>query len=125
MKPKGIPMIVFVIVCTALLALSAFGQTRRTANTNTGQAKPAGDSLSKKRLLKLLTLNDSTQQELIQIVVQNGVDFQPTPADEREMHDAGASDDLILVVRANYRGVAYSASLPGAARDVAHDANDV
>jgi hypothetical protein len=104
MKQKRVLTIGFVMVCTALFASSALGQTTQPADSSVAQTKPAGEPLNKKRLLKLLTLNDSTQPELIQIVGQKGVDFQPAPADERELHDAGASDDLIVAVRANYRG---------------------
>jgi hypothetical protein len=110
MKLKRVPTIIFVIICTALFAASAFGQTTQSGSATGRQSQPAGEALSKKRLLKLLTLNDSTQQELIQITGQKGVDFQPTPADERELHDAGATDDLIVAVRANYRGGAMQGS---------------
>ena len=97
-------------------------QKRKRRSANGGPSQPAAEPLSKKRLLKLLTLNDSTQPELIQIIGQKGVDFQPTPTDERELHDAGASDDLIVAVRANYRNgattaggdTAQSKSQPGA-----------
>ena len=109
MKQKRVLTIGFVMVCTALFASSALGQTTQPADSSVAQTKPAGEPLNKKRLLKLLTLNDSTQPELIQIVGQKGVDFQPAPADERELHDAGASDDLIVAVRANYRNGATTA----------------
>jgi len=95
--------IIIAIVCSASVASSAFAQNTRTAGANSKPSQPAAEPLSKKRLLKLLTLNDSTPQELIQIVEHRGVDFQPTPTDDRELHDAGASDDLIVAVRANYR----------------------
>lgn len=106
MNLKRVATILFVIVCVGTVVSGAFAQTTTAGDMNGGQAKPAGEPLSKKRLLKLLTLNDSSQQELIQIAGQKGVDFQPTPADERELHDAGAADDLIVAVRANYRGEA-------------------
>ncbi len=109
MKHKRVLTIVLVIVCAALFASSALGQTTQSADSTVAQVKPASEPLNKKRLLKLLTLNDSTQPELIQIVGQKGVDFQPAPADERELHDAGASDDLIVAVRANYRNGATTA----------------
>jgi DNA polymerase III gamma/tau subunit len=109
MKQIRVPTIVFVMVCTALFASSALGQKPPATDSSVGQAKPASEPLNKKRLLKLLTLNDSTQPELIQIVGQKGVDFQPNPADERELHDAGASDDLIVAVRANCRNGATTA----------------
>lgn len=104
MKLRNVLTILFVIVCTATVASSSsLAQETQTASAR-GPAQPAAEPLTKKRLLKLLTLNDSSPQELIQIVGQKGVDFQPAPANERELHDAGASDDLIVAVRANYRG---------------------
>ncbi len=104
MKLRNVLTIIFVIVCTATVASSALAQGTQPAKATDGQAQSTIEPLSKKRLLKLLTLNDSTQQELIQIIGQKGVDFQPTPADERELHDAGATDDLIVAVRSNYHG---------------------
>jgi hypothetical protein len=109
MNLRKVVMIAFMIVCTATVASSALAQGTQPAKATDGQAQSTIEPLSKKRLLKLLTLNDSTQQELAQIVGQKGVDFQPTPADERELHDAGASDDLIVAVRANYHNSATTA----------------
>ena len=103
MKFRKVVTIIFAIVCVAAVASSALAQETKTASANGGPSQPGAEPLSKKRLLKLLTLNDSTQPELIQIVGQKGVDFKATPSDERELHDAGASDDLIVAVRANYR----------------------
>jgi hypothetical protein len=104
MNLKKVAMILFVMVCVVTVSSSAFAQTMPGDTNGGGQAKPTSEPLSKKRLLKLLTLNDSSEAELVQIVGQKGVEFQPTPADERELHDAGASDALIVAVRANYRG---------------------
>ncbi len=97
---------------TLCLASTTFAQTSRQASSNASQSQTAGEPLSKKRLVKLVLLKDSTQEELIQIVVKKGVDFQATPSDERELHEAGASDDLIVAVRANYRGGATQDSTP-------------
>lgn len=69
-----------------------------------GYAQPQNPALSKTRLMKLLLLGDSSPPELIQAVNQKGVDFKPTQQDENELRQAGASDDLIAAVRANYRG---------------------
>jgi hypothetical protein len=109
MRLEKVLAIIIAIVCSASVASSAFAQNTRTVDANSKPAQAAVESLSKKRLLKLLTLNDSTQQELIRIIGEKGVDFQPAPADERELHDAGASDDLIVAVRANYRNGASTA----------------
>ena len=76
-------------------------RTAREAAVGHGQAAP--DPLSKDRLVKLLKLNDSTPQELVQIVTRKGVDFQPTADDEKQLRQAGAKDDLIAAVRTNYR----------------------
>lgn len=102
MRFRKVVTIIFAIVCVAAVASSALAQETKTASANGGPSQPVAEPLSKKRLLKLLTLNDSTQPELIQIVGQKGVDFKATPSDERELHDAGASDELIVAVRANY-----------------------
>src|SRR5258706_11292938 len=111
MKSRNVLTIIFVIVCIATVASSAFAQNTQTASVNR-PSQAAAEALNKKRLLKLLTLNDSTQQELIQIIGQKGVNFQAGPGDERELHDAGASDDLIVAVRANYRGAATPGNAP-------------
>lgn len=131
MNLRKVVVNVFMIVCTATVASNALAQ--KTQTTSAGPSQPAAEPLSKKRLLKLLTLNDSTQQELIQIIGQKGVDFQPVPSDERELHDAGASDDLIVAVRANFRGgattaggyanAAQSNSQPGAEQALTSTAN--
>jgi hypothetical protein len=133
MKLRNVLTIIFAIVCTATVASSAVAQRTQTAKATDGQSQSTAEPLSKKRLLKLLTLNDSTQQELIQIIGQKGVDFQPAPADERELHDAGASDDLIVALRANYRigattaggdaNAAQSNSQPGADQALTSTAN--
>jgi len=108
MNLRKVVTIAFMIVCTAAVASSALVQKTQTASANGLTSQLAAEPLSKKRLLKLLTLNDSTQQELVQIVGRKGVDFQASPSDERELHDAGASDDLIVAVRANYRSGAQA-----------------
>jgi len=86
-------MILVVLVCAAMHASSALAQGTQ-----------ADGPLTKKQLMKMLLLNDSSQQDLIQLVKSRGVDFRPTPTDEREIGEAGGSDDLIVAVRANVRG---------------------
>ena len=74
--------------------------------------------LTKNKLMKMLLLNDSSQQDLIKLITQNGVNFQPTPTEERDLHEAGGSDDLIVAVRANFREMPlrgwHSVTVPGA-----------
>jgi hypothetical protein len=87
----------------SLVMATAFALTMASGMRAQPTQNP-GNQLSKVRLMKLLLLNDSSQQELVQAVNQKGVDFTPTPQDEKELREAGASDDLIAAVRANYRG---------------------
>src|ERR1051326_7878147 len=104
--------IVFAAVVLALcFAPHAFAQNQPPAGTNSSQAASTGNApLDKKRLLKLLLVGDATPQQLIQMVNQQGVSFQATPSDERELHEGGATDDLIVAVRANFRGAAQSST---------------
>ncbi len=92
-----------VLICVASGPPTASVQGAQTAGAN-GSQSDADGPLTKNRLLKMLLLGDSSPQELVQVVARRGVSFQPTPADEREIHDAGASDDLIVAVRSNFRG---------------------
>jgi hypothetical protein len=93
---------VVVVVAAASVAAKSLPFTA----TALVQGQAAGGALSKDRLIKLLKLGDSSQQELAQAVARKGVDFQPTADDEKELRQAGASDELIAAVRANFRGAA-------------------
>jgi hypothetical protein len=70
MNLRKVVMIVSMIVCTATVASSALAQGTQPAKATDRQAQSTIEPLIKKRLLKLLTLNDSTQAELIQIIGQ-------------------------------------------------------
>src|SRR5438309_2804108 len=96
------------IMCIATMTIAsglanAAARHRTGLGAVVGQGQVVNDPLSKDRLVKLLRLNDSSPQELVQIVTRKGVDFQPTADDEKQLRQAGASDDLIAAVRANYR----------------------
>lgn len=93
MKPRLTATILAVLVCAAMQAPSALAQGGQTDGP-----------LTKNKLIKMLLLNDSSQQDLIKLITRNGVDFRPTPTEERDLHEAGGSDDLIVAARANFRG---------------------
>ena len=93
MKLRMAATIFAILVCAAMHTTSALAQ-----------GPQADGPLPKNGLMKMLLLNDSSQKDLIQLVTKRGVDFRPTPADEGEMHEAGASDDLIAAVRTNFKG---------------------
>lgn len=60
--------------------------------------------MSKDKLVKVLKQNNTSQQELVAIVAQTGVDFQMSADDEKKLHQAGASDELIAAARDSYQG---------------------
>ena len=93
MKLRMATTILAVLVCAATHAFSALAQ-----------AEQADGPLTKNRLIKMLLLNDSSQQDLIQLIKKRGVNFQPTPTEERDLHEAGGSDEVIVAVRSNFRG---------------------
>jgi len=95
MKLRKAATILVVLVCAAMHASSALAQGGQTDGP-----------LTKNKLMKMLLLNDSSQQDLIKLITHNGVDFRPTPTEEADLHEAGGSDDLILAVRANFRSPA-------------------
>lgn len=106
MKLRRLTIICMVAVTTAANASIAGARQHIGLGLVMIQGQPVGGPLSKDRLLKLLKLNASSPQELVQIVARKGVDFQPSADDEKEFRQAGASDDLIAAVRANFKGAA-------------------
>jgi hypothetical protein len=114
MKLRMAATIFAVLVCVAMHTTNA-----------PAQAGQADGPVTKNGLMKMLLLNDSSQQDLIKLITQNGVNFRPTPTEERDLHEAGGSDDLIVAVRGNFRGVTQdnaqtnqSPSGPAAANDL-------
>jgi tetratricopeptide (TPR) repeat protein len=70
------------------------------------QTKPPYDKATLIRGLKLNALDKKlSSQEFVQAIAQRGVDFQMTARDEGELRIAGASDDIIAVIRLSYRRV--------------------
>jgi hypothetical protein len=61
--------------------------------------------ITKRGLLEALRLKGLTETELIQHVQKRGVDFQLTAEQRMELKEAGAGQQLIDVVGANYRAV--------------------
>jgi hypothetical protein len=115
--------LLFVMICAANGAATASAQGAPASNANGGQAD-GGGPLTKSGLLKMLLLGDTSPQEMARIVARRGVNFQPTPADEREIHDAGATDALIVAVRSNFRGAAQDNAAAAQQSNVAAGAND-
>jgi hypothetical protein len=59
--------------------------------------------ITKRGLVEALRLKGLTEQELMHHVEQRGVDFQLTAQDQTDLKEAGAGQQLLQVVRANYR----------------------
>jgi hypothetical protein len=107
--------ILAVLVCVAMQASIARAQSTQSDGP-----------LTKNKLMKMLLLNDSSQQDLIQLIKKRGVNFQATPTEEKDLHEAGGSDEVIAAVRGNFRGAtqdnaqpSQSPSGPAAANDLA------
>jgi hypothetical protein len=81
-KLRKAATILVVLVCAAIQVSSALAQGGQTDGP-----------LTKNKLMKMLLLNDSSQQDLIKLITHNGVDFRPTPTEETDLHEAGGSDD--------------------------------
>lgn len=64
----------------------------------------AKQPISKDRLLKALGLNALPPEEFVERVQQQGVDFQLTPDDAKQLMEAGATLEVLQAVRDNYRG---------------------
>jgi hypothetical protein len=75
----------------ALMAAIAFIPTP-------GNAQKAAKKLSKQDVIDLLT-GDVSSDDVAQEARKSGISFQLTAAVEKEIHDAGGTDDLIRVLR--------------------------
>lgn len=78
--------------------------------------EPASKPIKKQSLLEVVARNLLSTRELVQRVEQRGVDFQLTPQDEAQFRQAGARPELLVAVRANYRGGAVAENKPAPAR---------
>ena len=84
----------------ALLAAALLASLLAPAASAFAQAKKP---ISKDGLLKAVRINGLSTAELVQQIQQRGVAFQMTPADEQELHAAGARPEVVAAARANYR----------------------
>jgi hypothetical protein len=75
------------------------------ALTLTGAAhmQSAKNPYDKERLLKVVSLNALSTQEIVQAIEQRGVDFQINTSIEAEFKQAGARPELIDAMRRSYR----------------------
>lgn len=106
-----------------LLLLTVCAAVPLSAAQTPGTGAPVGQvrsGVSKETILNFLGAQGLSAEQraagipgLIAAINANGVDFALTPAVEQELRAAGASDELVAAVRANYR--APGAALPGAA----------
>lgn len=77
----------------------------KPANTNRPSNNAVNNTaVSKAGLLKILKAKSMSNGAILDNIEQNGVAFQATAADERELAAAGASPAIIAAVKSSYRG---------------------
>src|SRR3954466_5456812 len=86
------------------IALSIMVAT--AASMAAGQYK--GAPATKDGLVKALRSHQFQTREFVNLIQNNGVDFQVTPEIERELVSAGARPQMIAAARANYRAPAVA-----------------
>ena len=69
-----------------------------------------GDAVKKDRLVQVLLSKRFQSRDIVQIIKENGVDFQLTPAVENELAAAGARPPVLEAVRGNYRAAGPAVS---------------
>ena len=79
---------------TCLLALLMVGGV---------SAQYKGNPVKKDKLVSVLRSKQLQTREIVAVVKSNGVDFQLTPALEKELVTAGARPEVITAIRDNYR----------------------
>ncbi len=85
------------------------GMTGGMPGSSGGGGAPGGGGggfrgpASKQQLVDMLKSKRLEPDRMAQMLARRGVDFQLKAEDEKELRDAGASDDVIAAVRANYR----------------------
>lgn len=78
---------------------------RPASNSNRPSNNAASNSaMNKAALLKILRGKTMSNGAILDNIEQNGVSFQTTAADERELAAAGASPAIIAAVKSSYRG---------------------
>lgn len=84
------------------------------ANFRAVSSKPSSNSsaapVTKAGLIKVLKAKSASNGEILDVIEKNGVDFQTTPAVERELSVAGASPAIIAAVKSGYRSGGSSGS---------------
>jgi hypothetical protein len=73
------------------------------ALTGTAHMQSAKNPYDKERLLRVVSLNALSTQEIVQAIEQRGVDFQINTSIEAEFKQAGARPELIEAMRRSYR----------------------
>jgi hypothetical protein len=71
--------------------------------TGAAHMQSAKNPYDKDRLLKVVSLNALSTQEIVQAIEQRGVDFQLNTSIEAEFKQAGARPELIEAMRRSYR----------------------
>lgn len=71
--------------------------------TGAAQMQSGKNPYDKERLLKVVSLNALSTQEIVQAIEQRGVDFQINAGVEAEFKQAGARPELIEAMRRSYR----------------------
>jgi tetratricopeptide (TPR) repeat protein len=84
---------------TAITLLFVFG----AFSFSTFAQQYKGSPVTKARLVNVLRLKKVPAKEILQIVNRKGVDFQVTPAVEKELAAAGANPAIIAAARASFR----------------------
>ena len=86
------------------------------AAASMGAAQYKGAAATKDGLVKALRSHQFQTREFVNLIQNNGVDFQVTPEIERELVSAGARPQMIAAARANYRAPAVAATKTAATR---------
>jgi hypothetical protein len=97
-NPNWVPgaRTVKVTMLTLILAMSTFALAG-------SQGAPAKNPYDKERLLRVVSLNALSTQEIVDAIQERGVDFETTLEVEAEFKKAGARPELIDALRGNYR----------------------
>lgn len=86
----------------------AGGRRPVTNEVNKGNGAETGGAVSKAALVKTLRTKSMSNGAILDMIENNGVNFETTPAVERELAAAGASPAIIAAVKSAYRGeIAY------------------
>lgn len=67
-------------------------------------AQYKGQPVQRDRLIQVLQSKQFQSRDIVQIIIESGVDFKLTPATENQLVAAGARPTVLEAVRRNYRG---------------------